>query len=69
MYKRNDWPKHQSVIDDSKDNFPNICVVNVNCGQCHCKFQLTAYTYYDPEDFNPEQDVRSPDNGGLQVRS
>lgn len=51
MNARDDWPKDKSVIDDI---IPNGCVVNVKCGQSHCKFQLTAYTYqYDPEDFNP----------------
>ena len=50
MYVHDDWPKCKSVIDDNKDNFPNVCVVN---GQCYGKFQLTAYTYYDPKDFNP----------------
>ena len=50
---RSDWPKHQSVVDDSKF-IPNGCVVNIKCGQSNCKFQLTAYQYhYDPEDFNP----------------
>ena len=26
------------------EQFHNGCVVNVKCGQSHCKFQLTAYT-------------------------
>ena len=50
---RSDWPKHLSVIDNSRF-IPNGCVVNIKCGQSNCKFQLTAYQYhYDPEDSNP----------------
>ena len=54
---RSDWPKCQSVIDDSRF-IPNGCVVNIKCGQSNCKFQLTAYQYhFDPEDFNPSPSI------------
>jgi len=50
---RNDWPKRNRVIDTDKF-IRNGCVVNIKCGQSHCKFQLTAYRYhYEPEDFDP----------------
>lgn len=28
-------------------------MVNIKCGQSHCKFKLTAYQFHKPEDFNP----------------